>query len=1107
MFDEPTSELLRSAPELSGLDASSLPKALTKTYAEIVAIRLRLRSTADETTNTPDLIETLKPELERLRKIAFTQEAIASISPEGPARRGAAFLAATAHYVTLQGQLLIHTTYTEIASPLSIGGIASEVSATLLFLAAGASPDAAEMSNHIRLSDDVHTVERRLLLDIKRLATGDLDALLADSSLPELPSLNSDSAMAEVGASALYLMLQRCVQSLAAEVLGRPGYQPSLPQLERIETLCKQPVISFLNSVGHSTYPGPSHLTSLLKVVGKELPSESLAGLPAPPGVDQELWSSGLAHIAKTRPYLWENHRDAVTQGYLTPGVSSAISFPTGAGKSTLSELKILSTWCLGKDTVFLAPTLALVDQTARALQQIFPNAHLGRERANDDPFNFDLGTRLPPISVMTPERCLAMMGFKPELFEEVGLLVFDECHLLHAGANDRSQRAIDAMLCILNISTYAPAADYLLLSAMMSNADEIAAWLAEITSRKCLPLNMAWKPTRQVRGTVVFPSEQIEDLRSKLRSKRQEYLLAGKKKSGPPMALKRILKARPLGFLGLNFRWDSKRRDDYALLPLSDSELLLSASPTTWKLTPNANSIASELAALASRSHGVKTLIFAQTIPNVLSAQKSAGESLGKRAIDLTDDEIRLYQQTLNEIGDESALYLNAIGGKTVHWPSLCHHGLLLPTERQLHESLFRRPDGVSVLVATSTLAQGMNLPSHVVIIAGDSKYDEENQQLAQMKAHDLLNAAGRAGRAGQSAYGLVLVIPSKVVDIDAEKSKIAKHWMDLQGIFSQSDQCLSIEDPLETILDNIQNADFGATSEVEYLLRRLPISTQVMDVDAPARKLLQKSFAAYKMRKLALENQLNDRIDHALAARRKLQELDEEPDWADKMAANYGVQPEVLRELAARLTTTPPIGRTTIDWFTWMSTWLTERPVLLSQMTRRESLDAYMGEQLKSLEDDEERGKAAINVVLAALAAWISGQTLADIQLLRPTPQKQKHCEQARRFVLRVLPELAYIFALPDLVQRHFATNNLSQNIDELASVELEKLGSCIREGYDTVEKLALSRFRGQAASRIEIHRQWGEMDWWMDAKVPNETWQDLFDRVKRNTKEYDQ
>ena len=1106
MFDDPTSELIRSAPELSGLKPNSLPKALTKAYAEIVAVRLSFRKMADGTSNAAHLLEPLQTELERLRKIAFTQEAIASVNPEGPQRRGAAFLAATAHYVTLQAQRLLSPADRNDLDPLTPSGIAPEVAATLLFLAAGASPDAAEMSHQIQLSDVLPQFERRLLKDIKLLATGDLDALLADSTVPESPSLDGELTMAEVGASALYLMLQRCVQSIAAEVLGRPGYRASLPELERVEALCTQPVVLFQGRNSNSAFPGPRHLAALLKAVGRELPTDSLARLSAPQGVDSSRWISGLALIAKTRPYLWTNHRDAVAQGYLTPGVSAAISFPTGAGKSTLSELKILSNLCQGKDTIFLAPTLALVDQTARALQKTFPDSRLSREQANDNPFDFDQDTRLPPMSVMTPERCLALMGFQPELFKDIGLLVFDECHLLHAGVNDRSRRAVDAMLCILNLSTHAPEADYLLLSAMMSNTEEVAAWLAELTGRKCLPLNMAWKPTRQVRGSVVFPSDQVADLRSRLAAKRLELLAAGKRKPGPPAALKRELKARPLGLLGLKFRWDSIRRDDYVLLPLSDGEMHLSVNAKTWKLTPNVNSVAAELASLASRNKGIKSLIFAQTIPYAISAQETAGKQLGEANIAFTEDEQHLYNLTLDELGDETALYIDSVEGRFARWPSLCHHGLLLPTERQLHESLFKRPDGVSVLVATSTLAQGMNLPSHVVIIAGDSKFDAENKQLAQMKAHDLLNAAGRAGRAGQSSYGLVLVIPSNVVDIDDSNNRIGKHWRELQGIFSQSDQCLAIEDPLEVILDRIQEYGEYAGGDADYLLRRLPISTQVEDVDGPAKTLLKKSFAAFKLRKQVQEDLLNDRINHALLARKKLQELDEEPDWADKIASNYGAPSDVLRELKVRLETMPPIGRTLLDWFNWTATWLTERPILVSQMTRRESLDGYMGESFKSLEDDQERGDLAVDVVLAALKAWVSGETLAEIQKLKPTVQQPKHCEQARRFILRVLPELAYVFSLPELVRRYLAAEELSLDANELASVELEKLGSCVREGYDSVEKLALAKVRGKSGSRVRVHQQWDEMDWWMDPKVPGESWQELFERIKRDTEAYD-
>lgn len=1108
MFDDPTSELIRSAPALSGLDSHSLPKTLTKVYAEIVAIRLRIRKTADGASNAAELLTSLQAELTRLRKIAFTQEAIVSVNPEGSQRRGAAFLAATAHYVSLQARQLINEFHPNDFSPLTTGGIAPEISATLLFLAAGASPDAAEMSLQIHTPDSLPPIERRLLQDIKRLAAGQLDMLLNDPINLEPPSSNGEFMLsAEAGASTLYLMLQRCIQSIAAEVLGYAGYKPSLSELERIESACTRSVVNLSGRLGSSAFSGPRHLASLLKNVGRELPSDSLARLSAPPGINVAFWTSGLAHIAKTRPYLWENHRNAVSQGYLTPGISAAISFPTGAGKSTLSELKILACLCQGKDTVFLAPTLALVDQTARSLRGTFPDAQLSRERANDNPFDFDLGTRLPPISVMTPERCLALMGFQPELFKDVGLLVFDECHLLHASTGDRSRRAVDAMLCILNLSSQAPQADYLLLSAMMSNSEEVAGWLAELTGRNCLSLDMAWKPTRQVRGSVVFPNDQIGDLRNKLAQKRKELIAIGKPNAGPPASLKRELRARPLGFLGLRFKWDSMKRDDYALLPLSDTDMPLSVNAKTWRLTPNANGIAAELASLASRSSGVKSLIFAQTIPYAMSAQESSERHLGEVNIVLTEEEQLLYRLTLDELGSEALLYIDVSEGKFVRSPSLCHHGLLLPTERRLHEALFKRPNGVSILVATSTLAQGMNLPSHVVIIAGDSKFDEKNKQLAQMKAHDLLNAAGRAGRAGQSSYGLVLVIPSNIVDIDDGNNRIGKHWKELQGIFSQSDQCLAIEDPLEVILDNIQAHGEHMEDDAAYLLRRLPISTQPSDADGPAKTLLKKSFMAFKLRKNAQEQKLNDRINHALRARKKLQELDEDPDWADKMAANYGAPSNVLRELKIRLEENPPKGRATVDWFMWTILWLTERPILISQMVRRDSLDGYMGEKFKLLEGDFNRGAAAKDVVLKALQFWVSGKTLAEIQTLKPTTQQSKHCEQARRFVLRLLPELAYIFSLPDLVRRHLAADDLTFHMDQLASVELEKLGSCVREGFDSVEKLALAKLLGKTASRVHVHRSWDSINGSIDVKPEGETWLKVFERVKRGVQNYDQ
>ena len=113
-----------------------------------------------------------------------------------------------------------------------------------------------------------------------------------------------------------------------------------------------------------------------------------------------------------------------------------------------------------------------------------------------------------------------------------------------------------------------------------------------------------------------------------------------------------------------------------------------------------------------------------------------------------------------------------------------------MIPEERRLCESLYKREDGLAVLTATSTLAQGMNLPSELVIIAEDSRYDEETNSRDVLKAHELLNAAGRDGRAGENANGVVLVVPGNVVSIDLNDNKIGNLSPTLSAIFGPTPQ-----------------------------------------------------------------------------------------------------------------------------------------------------------------------------------------------------------------------------------------------------------------------------------------------------------------------------
>jgi hypothetical protein len=92
MFDPITTDLIRTAPALEGLDLDGLPKRLTSTFADIVSARIRLQGSAGAEVG-PELSETLS----ELRRLASAHETYVALLPERINRAAAAFVAASAH--------------------------------------------------------------------------------------------------------------------------------------------------------------------------------------------------------------------------------------------------------------------------------------------------------------------------------------------------------------------------------------------------------------------------------------------------------------------------------------------------------------------------------------------------------------------------------------------------------------------------------------------------------------------------------------------------------------------------------------------------------------------------------------------------------------------------------------------------------------------------------------------------------------------------------------------------------------------------------------------------------------------------------------------------
>lgn len=113
---------------------------------------------------------------------------------------------------------------------------------------------------------------------------------------------------------------------------------------------------------------------------------------------------------------------------------------------------------------------------------------------------------------------------------------------------------------------------------------------------------------------------------------------------------------------------------------------------------------------------------------------------------------------ERLNEIDDSDALAdlrICLASGVGFHNADLTH------PERQIVEDAFRAGDA-RVLVATTTLAMGVNLPSDVVIVGDTVRHVPVSGgwRPQDISVSEYRNAAGRAGRLGQRSAGVSLLL-----------------------------------------------------------------------------------------------------------------------------------------------------------------------------------------------------------------------------------------------------------------------------------------------------------------------------------------------------------
>ncbi|MGZ0018287.1 DEAD/DEAH box helicase [Nitrosomonas sp. wSCUT-2] len=424
----------------------------------------------------------------------------------------------------------------------------------------------------------------------------------------------------------------------------------------------------------------------------------------------RELFIALMLRRPKAEVDLWPSQIDAANRA-VDQADDLVVSLPTSAGKTRIAELCILRCLAGGKRVVFITPLRALSAQTETTLQRTF--GPLGKTISalygsiGVSGFDED-AIRESDIVVATPEKLDFALRNDPSLLDDVGLLVFDEGHMI--GLNEREVR-YEVQIQRLLRRADAHERRIVCLSAILPDGDQLddfAGWL-----RRDHPgglIKHDWRPTRLRFGEVVWASPNARlNLRVGEERPWVQRFLTG---VAPPT-------------------WVPPKRRRTRLFPDDQRELCLA---TAWRLVDDGQTVL----IFCPERRSVEP--FADVIVDL--HERGALRSLLEADPAALATAIALGEEWL---GPDSAIL------KCLRLGVALHHGALPTAYRKEIEGLLRS-NILKVTISSPTLAQGLNLSATAVVM------HSLHRAGTRIDISEFKNVIGRAGRAYVDVEGIVL-------------------------------------------------------------------------------------------------------------------------------------------------------------------------------------------------------------------------------------------------------------------------------------------------------------------------------------------------------------
>lgn len=420
---------------------------------------------------------------------------------------------------------------------------------------------------------------------------------------------------------------------------------------------------------------------------------------------------------------LWPSQVRAIERGLLSSDESLVVRMPTSAGKTRVAELAMIHTLATDPSArcVYIAPYRALASEVQAGLESLFADVGYATSTVPGTYEQDSLGQLIvatDQLLVLTPEKLDLLLRLQPEVLAQLKLVVVDEGHVVADPT-----RGPKFELLLSRLRRLVPNARFLFMSAVVprETLEQIARWLGGTSDSIAVT---GWRPSIQR-----YAKLEWSDGKGTLRYSEQDVETGG------------------LGFVP-----NLVQRREFSYV---HPETRRRRRP---KFPESKGQVAAELAYLYARQGPV--LIYCATTPWAQSVARELMERV--ELAELTDEEpaapFRLRASRSSAVAEE---WLGSDHDvvKMLNRGIAFHHGRLPEAVREAieHDVRNRRLD---VLVATSTLAQGVNLPFRTVIIHSARRYDEERGAPTRLAARDYWNIAGRAGRAGQETEGTVIHI-----------------------------------------------------------------------------------------------------------------------------------------------------------------------------------------------------------------------------------------------------------------------------------------------------------------------------------------------------------